>query len=165
MLSNHSQLIAVWISPYINIIVEVSLYKCTHQCCIYHLYRHLRIHSKKSASRYAVQMKVEKSRTNIIVKQTWWDIEWLTGTPAIDGGNCCWLSSANQDTYGTIYSAPAIAKRVRWHHPWIPKRLGDSLTNRFTMYPVYCPLTLEKAFTDQCCYTAFVRHSECCWCH
>ena len=65
MLSNHAQLRAVWISPYINIILEVSLYKCTHQCCIYHLYRHLRIHSKKSASRYAVQMKVEKSRTNI----------------------------------------------------------------------------------------------------
>ena len=67
MLSNHSQLRAVWISPYINIILEVSLYKCTHQCCIYHLYRHLRIHSKKSASRYAVQMKVEKSRTKTSV--------------------------------------------------------------------------------------------------
>ena len=164
MLSNHSQLRAVWISPYINIILEVSLYKCTHQCCIYHLYRHLRIHSKKSASRYAVQMKVEKSRTNISSNrrgETW---NGWPGPQRSMAGTIIWWSSANQDTYGTI-SAPAIAKRVRWHHPWIPKRLGDSLTNRFTMYPVYCPLTLEKAFTDQCCYTAFVRHSDYCWCH
>ena len=54
MLYNHSQ-----------------LSKCTHQCCIDHLYRHLRIHSKKSASRYAVQMEGRERPNKHIVKQTW----------------------------------------------------------------------------------------------
>ena len=161
MLSNHSQLRAVWTSPYINIILEVSYLVYTPM--LYNI-SPLQAHENTQQEVGKLVCCTDEGRekpNKHIVKQTWWDIEWLTGTPAIDGGAVAWWSSVNQQKYGTN-SAPATANMIRWHHPWISKRLGDS-TNRLTMYPVYCPLTLGKAFTDQCCCTAFVRHSECCW--